>query len=377
MSILPAPFSPAVAALVTTSHRQRVRAEALFPDGTTYALEVEDYMLEWTERRSPRVEGTLSCALPDAATLEKLDPRTHVRIKVWAAYWLPAAAAWDEQLVADLHLRHRSVRRPANTVTLKVAGLEALLLDNGGYAEGASDSDTGTRTAAAYIAWMGAAILEGTPSAGVPWTVEPGGLTGEYVQAAPSNQWEELLNLAERENLDAYDDGLRHMVVTSDAVFTPPVHELDVDPDVGTLTDSDATMDRELWANHVLVRYTAPAPAGQSGELVITGTATVTGGPYTPAKSHWKQMLVERDGHPTQAKANAAARFLLRRLLSRSRGHNLEAVAAWWLRPGDTVGLTLPTGGRVLHLVSTVTFRTGGAMTLATRLPDTLTVIGE
>lgn len=112
-------------------------------------------------------------------------------------------------------------------------------------------------------------------------------------------------------------------------------------------------------------------------EKVVVGTAAVTAGPYAPANAGGRRVFrEERDVPTTQAAANGAAATLLGRRLAEGRTLDLEAITAWWLRPGHTVAVRLPSGGREAHLVVAVDANlTSGRMRVATRLPDATTVI--
>ena len=88
-----------------------VTAKALTSIGTV-VLELEDYDVDITERRSPRWVARLRVKLPEAqATLDALDPRRLVRVLLTVSYRL-ANGQMSPLQVANLHLRERTVRRP-------------------------------------------------------------------------------------------------------------------------------------------------------------------------------------------------------------------------------------------------------------------------
>jgi hypothetical protein len=138
--------------------------------------------------------------------------------------------------------------------------------------------------------------------------------------------------------------------------------------DQGTVVSPSSSLDRNAWANYVRVRYRWRDSSG--ADKVIVATSYVSGGPYRITGPSGRRILeVERTGATTQAEANAVARSILNRALARGDSLTVQAVAAYWLRPGHTVDVQLPTGV-VRHLVARVSFDLlAGMMTVETRQP--------
>ena len=132
----------------------------------------------------------------------------------------------------------------------------------------------------------------------------------------------------------------------------------------------------EDWANQVILRYKWTDAGGADHRII--GSRRVTSGPYAAVAPNIRAYLEDRDTPTTQAEADAAAAALVARTVTRGRALRIATIAAYWVRPGDTVGpITLPTGDPETHLVAAVAFnlRTG-LMNLATRLPDNTGTIG-
>ncbi|ARU53514.1 hypothetical protein CBR64_20880 [Cellulosimicrobium cellulans] len=87
--------------------------------------------------------------------------------------------------------------------------------------------------------------------------------------------------------------------------------------------------------------------------------------------------MVQSQGYSRSSlKASAVAAARVRRTISRGRQMSVEAAAAaYWLRPGHTITVQLPTGPQERHLVSSVTFDLpSGTMHVRTRVPVDVTI---
>lgn len=349
------------------AHRQTFSAEVVNPDGTRYPLEVEDFRLSWDERRAPRAMATLVCAVPDRLILDEIDPRTGTRVEITAGYILPGGAE-EATLVADLGLRTRRVGRPADTMTLELAGDEALVID----ASPVATLGYGTSAASVPLVmqWLIRSALSPDPDVNISHP----DMTDTTV-ADISDRWASIADLADVIDAECYDDGLRGWHIDRrPTVKGASSAILRVGPG-GGITDSEASLDRDEWANHVALRYRWRDATDVDRQVI--GTATTTTGPFATATAGLKIFLDEREVPATQASANAAAKAVLSRFLSRSRSYQLTAIAHWWLRPGHTVTVQLPTGVQERHLVVSVEFTNDGLMTVTTRLPDKTSTIGE
>jgi len=378
-------FHPSVAELITGTHQVIVTARAI-SGGTTVPLDVEDYLVDWTERRTPRCTATLVCAAPDEATLALLDPRTYVRVIVTVSYRL-ASGSWDAHDVAHLQLRDRTVNRPRDTVTLTCASHEAAVLDFSPMTQHPDDYGTAMPDGTYTTTWDSASgmtrniiadmlleLLAGPMSdVTVVDEVHSGPAT---VPINPNDRWDQFESAAEQNGYEILDAGDRVIRLAALPALSPDTALALTVGANGTIEDSDAGVDRDGWANFVTLRYRWQEMSGtERVDRFTYGQQWVQSGPYAPTSSGWKTLVEDRDGHPGQQQANQAAANLLSRMLSRARSHTLTAVPAWWLRAGHTVTVQLPTGPQERHLVAGVVFRPTG-MTVVTRLPDSVSTIG-
>lgn len=360
----PAPYLDDAEAILAGAHGHIVRARAT---GATFTMplalvdEAGAVSLDYDEQRAPRVQARLLCALPATLEdLERLDPRAGVRVELDLGYRRPGGAQ-DVATVADLGLRRVSVNYADRTMSLSLAGDEALVVDASSVAVG--KVDTPTHRAGVQ------ALLEQAISPAPNFVANVPGDTAALVDPL-TDRWATAQDLADRKECALYDDGLRTFVLEPvPTVATTPAASLTVG-DGGTVLEPEADLARDAWFNYVCLRYRWRNAAG--ADQVITATAYVSSGPYAISGDAGKRILLdERNVPTTQAAANAAARAILVRQLSRSRSFTFTAIAAYWVRPGSTVSVTLPGGRPEAHLVSRVSFQPlVGTMTLATRLPD-------
>lgn len=371
MSPVTDPFSADTPDLLTRSLSHVAAARLVMPDGETVALDMVDGSLSWDERRSPRVDCQLDVRLPtDAAQLSRIDPRTGARLVVDAGYVRPGGAR-DVQTIANLSTRTRRVLRPADRTTLVARSDESLVIDTG--------ADTGPAvTGATTTATITSLIQQVFP--GTPVTVS--GPAGPAVTTeAYADRWDRIADLADRIGAQVYDDGLRAWKIAPAPALGTVVADLAVGA-TGTITDSAADLTRDgdgedssTWANAVVLVHEWVDGTGATQR--ITSRRRVTTGPYAAVTGNTKVLRVDRQSQISQANADVAAASLVARTVTRGRTLTLTAVSAYWLRPGHTVTVTLPTGGTETHLVVAVTFDLrAGLMDVTTRLPDNTGTIG-
>lgn len=377
------PFASDVAQLITATHEVKVTARAV-SGGTTVTLDLEDYTVDWTERRTPRVSAVLTCPIPDEATLALLDPRTYVRVVLTAAYRLPSGT-WDTQDVAHLMLRARNVNRPANTLTLTCASHESAVLDFSLMVQHPDDYGTGDMSQT----WASASDMTARTIADMLLELRSGPMADVAVidevhsgpatiAINPNDRWDgQFMVAAEQLGYDVFDNGDKVIRCAPLPTLAPETALTLTVGASGTILESDAGVDRDDWANFVTIRYKwQELVAGAQVDRWTYGQQWVQGGPYAPASSGWRVLVEDRPGHPSEAQADQAAANLLVRMLSRSRSLTIRSVSAWWLRAGHTVTVQLPTGAQERHLVVGVTFHSDNTMTVVTRLPDAVSTIG-
>lgn len=370
-----APFDPAVAQLVTFPHYETLSAVAVV-GVTQYPLDVQDYTIDLDEARSPRVRSTLVCAVPEAqATLDALDPRTLVKVRISVSYRLPSGTL-DTQQLFELHLRDRTVRRPDNTMTLQLASKEALIVDAAQAFSPYKDGGVLLHdSCVAFISQTVSMLFLDTPMAADTIIVTtPAGPEFTY-DAFPSDWWDGIRDALDLMDANLYDEGdgqLRlapRRYVTADATVVLNVGE------TGTITGSETGVSRDEWANDVQILWTWDNSANTALPDRRWGQAWVASGPFAQTSAGLKRVVENRSGRINVGLADPIARNVLRRLLARARTYQIDAVPAWWLRPEDTVTIQLPTGNQERHIVSSVTFTRTNGMSVITRLPDNQSVI--
>lgn len=328
---------------------------------TVVPLDVEAVTVGWDETRAPRVAASLTCRIPtNQGTLDLLDPRTGIRVEITAGYRRPDGTV-DAQLLADLVLRDRVVTRPDNRMTLRAASDESLLIDNASTPTGI----VGANTTANAIS---AVISQALPAQPPTITATAGAAVSGVIF---TDRWDAVDDLADRVSAQVYDNGLRAWFIAPMPVLTTaaPALVLAVGSG-GTVIASDTGLTRdEDFANAVVLVYNWRDAADV--EKVIRSRARVATGPYASVGGNVKTLVLDREVATTQAEANTAATSLVKRTVTRGRSFGLDTVAAYWLRPGHTVEVTLPLGPAESHLVTAVEFDpVAGSMHVTTRLPD-------
>lgn len=299
------------------------------------------------------------------ATLDELDPRTGTRLRIDAGYAYPGGSV-DVHPLANVDLRRRIVNRPANDVNLTAQGDEVLALDNRSL--GAPLALISTLTLVEAITQLITVATDSRPF-DFEITTADAQLLGATINVLPTHNLMQLITqLANRGNLWVYVDELRvwHIADRAElgAVTTLNATTGYADSTI-TSADSETSSDDE-WGNAVLVTF-------DDGTTVW---AEVTSGPY--ATDVAPRRVVEVDGGPPPAAAIARSVFassVLTRVSSRGRSITFESPSAYWLRPGQTITVELPTGGQQRVIVARVTFTTqDGRMTVTTRQPDDYTI---
>jgi len=364
--VIPAPYTATTAELLAQDHRNLVDAQLTHPDFGVLQLELaaargDRLSVTFDESSTPRASAQLSCPLPDVA----IDPRQGVRLAVAAGYGPVGDGVEDVQPLVDLVLRTAapSWSGPDARLDATASGDESLVLDA---SPAVAESTTGATHALAIEALLAKSV---SPRPTFLPDVGGAAVTVDTIE----DRWNALVDLADRVGAQLYDDGLRtwHLTPQPELVAAVPHHTLAVG-EGGTVLEPSRDTTRDDWFNYVRVRYRWRNAAGADQQVV--GTAYVTAGPYRITGPASRRILsVDRDVATTTAQANTVAQSILLRQLSRGDAVTVRAVAAYWLRPGMTVDVLMPTGELLRHLVARVTFDVlEGTMTVTTRLPITV-----
>ena len=182
--------------------------------------------------------------------------------------------------------------------------------------------------------------------------------------AAGDDCWSLISEAASRAGAWVYGDGNR-WIITGRPVNTGTIAHTVAAGDRGTLFSSDAQISREGSANSCLITY-----RWKEGTVdkLMSGFAEVNSGPLVPATAGRMGDATERKGPVSQATANKAAAGRLANLASRGRALLLEAHAAYWLRPSQTITAQLRTGAPEDVLIRAITYSPlAGTMNITTR----------
>lgn len=362
-----APYLPQVAGLIPGPLEHVARVRAVPRTGAPFTLDVDpgSLQLSFSEDWSPYAQLKLDCAVPATADLDRLDPRFNARLEVELGYVYPDGTE-DVAPAADLALRSRPVNRPADTLSMD-AGSDEYRAQDYRVLWWAGMERAGINEA---VAWMAAYAEHPEPvrfASDFPARTNVAELAEVEVQIG-DDYWSVMDDCAARTGKRIWCDEFRTWRVGARPERTGTVaHDLTVGEN-GTIITSSSSLDRDAWANAVCLRYRWNDAA--NNEHIVYGRALVSAGPFAVDAVGYKGYFEEIARPIGTAAADRAAATRLRNLVTRGRSITLTAAAAYWLRPGQTVRVTLPTGGPGLHLVQSVTFRPGdGLMDLTTREP--------
>lgn len=377
-----APWSGDLEQLLRSSLEHRWTVAVTDAAGNPIPLKVSTCSVTLDRSWSPYVQGVLTGPVPqDQAELDALDPRGRVKVVVSAGYVLPGAVV-DVHPLAVMYLARRDVDRPSNTLTLSVQGAEYLYdgwraLSNSAWA-GASWDNTTTARDAVNRCLIACGAVSGITDPS--WAYGQALTSTRWADAAPE-QWvpaatdpalDFARDIAARVGGWFRCDETGVWRLTGQSPVGQPVHALNVGA-AGTVVSSSTELTRDRWANAAVVRYRWDK-AGLTQTVI--GTAQITSGPYATSVVG---QVTAADELPWKSNAVAAANraaATLRTAFTLGRAITISAVAAYWIRPLDTVSIQLPLGPQERHQVGAVTFTLEtGSMDVRTQLPldDTIT----
>lgn len=369
-----APYAPDAEERIRFSARHTITATA-YPNGggSPITLDVEDASVEFDDSRAPRIQATLTCKIPaDPATLELLDARKTFRIKILAGYVYDSLTE-DIQLLADLHVRSREVRRPSNRVVFQCTSDEALMQDRKKMAWDSQPPQSNLKAALEYH--IAAASVGGTAP---PVVSDYDDLFGAsavsgLVQEAGQDSWSMVNESAARAGVSIFCEPDRTWRIAKPQTLSSDTALNLTTGGGGIIIESNSVYSRESFHNAVCIKYAWKDSGGV--DRVLYGHAYVSTGDFALTSIGYNTYYEERDKPATQAQADAAATAVLKALARRGRSFTLHAVSSYWLRPGNTVTATLPEGEQERLLVSAVHFNfPSGSMQVRLRQPEDITI---
>lgn len=350
-----------------------LRKVTINPSGlASFELPTDSLTVTLAEDWSPHIQAKITTSVPGLlAQLDALDARLNCRVNIQAGYRYSDGTK-DLLDLADLGLRDREVSRPDNDVTLNASSDEARAQDRRRVEYAGPFAFTGINAAvqwfADYAVYPALATLDSPFASSVGST----SVAGMDVKIG-TDMWSPIEDVAARAGLWVYCTTDRKWRISNrPELGGTPRHALEVGRN-GTIFSSTSRIERKEWANESIVEYAWTDAAGAS--QVIYGRARVTSGPYSVNVVGYKTDHKRYERPATQAQADAAASTRVKSLVTRGRGLELEAHAAYWLRPGDTITVQLLTGAAEAHIIKSITFDlVAGRMSIQTRQPLNVTI---
>ena len=376
MSSLYAPYKDDAEEQHRHSIRHKYSAIAHPRYGDAFELDVEDCNITFDSSWSPYIQGDLTLKLiEDQSKLDALDPRNGCRVSIYMGYVYDGFVD-DVNLVADLHLRSRTVERPRNQITLRLESDEALAQDYKRMSWDTQPPVTGINEFVKYHADIAQRPITATVVSDFPAGYGASSLTG-MVQEPGQDSLRMIADAADRLGLWIYVDGDRTWRIKARPQYVGTTALKLTTGASSTIFDVASVLTRgdvegTGFHNAVSVKYSWT----DSGNVarVIYGNAVVNSGTYNVA-SGYKTYSEERNYPITQAQATDVAVSKLRALVGRGSQMTMTAHAAYWLRPGMTVTVQLPLGDQQRLLVRQVSFRPStGTMQLALYQPIDVTI---
>ncbi|MCZ9883722.1 hypothetical protein [Arthrobacter sp. B2a2-09] len=371
-----APYAADAQDRIRFSSRHVITATAYPVSGSPFELDVEDAQVQFDESWSPRIQATLTCKVPeDKTVLESLDARKNVRVKIYAGYVWDSVTE-DIQLLADLHVRSREVKRPSNRLVLRCHSDEGLAQDYKRLAWDSAPPQSNLLDVVQYHANI-AVIPGAAPTVVTDFPSNFGASAVSGVTQDPGqDSWSLLSDAANRAGVQIYCTGDRKWRIAARPVISSDTALNLTTGGGGIIKESTALYSREEFNNAVCIAYKWRDVSNV--DHVLYGHAYISSGPFAMSAIGHNTYFEERNIPATQAQADAAATAALQAMAKRGRFFSIDAISAYWVLPGMTVTATLPTGDQERLLVSSVSFNfPSGAMSLRLRQPEDLTILNS
>ena len=356
------------------SSRHVIEATAYPVSGAPIPLDVESGQVTYDESQTPRIQAQLVCKLPgDQSILDQLDPRKTFRVQIRAGYVWDSVTS-DVQNLCLLVARKREVKLPDNRMTLDLSSDESLALD---YKRAAWDTQPPQSNLKDFVQYHADIARRGSSAATVVTEFTDPAFGASAVagvtQAPGQDSMRLIADVMNRAGAQVYcDDTGRWIIGKPYALSNTTALKLNTGGG-GVISEATAYLDREVFHNFVCLGY--KWRDANNVDQVVWGHALIANGPLAWNVIGYNSYFEERNYPATQAQANAAATSSLRALAKRGVGYQMDAVSAYWLRPGLTVTADLPDYTQDRVLVSAVQFNfPSGQMHLRLRRPEDLTI---
>jgi hypothetical protein len=363
-----APYAPQALETIRNTHRQKATATFYPATGDPVELVVNDGQVILSEAWAPHAQVQLSCSGgQDPATLAAMDPRQSPRLEIKAGYIYPGAGE-DVQLLATVHLTERRLVQPGDSLELQADSAELLAQDVVWLEATQTKSYTDLPTALVQL------LAYVRPGMALDHDMPPGyrsDLTSAVVLEQGQPVWDVIAHLVLQAGLWVFvkEDGSWRIQEKASTASTTSVF-LATSGAGSIVTKLDDVLSRNDYYSAAMIRYRWKNTSGVDQEIVGTWAPAAAAG--------WKgsgqnTLVMERKGAITQFYADQAARLTVKNMSTRGASYQVDAVAAYWLRPGHTVQVTLANGATARHICKQVVFHLGsGSMTVTTREPSNL-----
>lgn len=355
------------------SARHIVSAVAYPVGADPVVLEVEDASVQFDDSTAPRIQATITCKIPtDAGALESLDARKTFRVELWAGYIYDGINE-DNQLLADLHVRSREIKRPSNRLVFQCHSDESLASD---YRRASWDGQPPQSNILDALEYHVEIASRGGVVPPVVSDFDPfygASAVAGLVQETGQDSWSVIREAAARAGVSVYCDSDRTWRIAKPQALSADTALNLTTGGGGIIIESNSVYSRENFHNTVCIKYAWKDI--NNVDQVIYGHAFINSGDFDTDVIGINSFYEERNVPATQAQADAAATATLKALARRGRSFVIQAVSAYWLRPGATVTATLPEGEQERLLVSAVNFSfPSGSMSVRLRQPEDIAI---
>lgn len=365
MTIAPitAPYQAQAQDVLTRTHRQRVYAK-ITAGATVETVEISDGSVALSEDWSPHQKFSITS--PALAQLLALaDPRDAPKIEVLAGYVYPGDGGQDVHPLATGHIRSGSNDAPGDAHVMECASDELRTLDSKWMGPRQTKSFPGVLEAVTWI------LDYACPTPQTITTDILGSHRPDLVAAVALEpgkpMWDQLYTIALAAGLWIYVDTTGAWQLTTRPTAAGEAAVLLRQGPASLVKKITHVQDLDPYYTAAVLQFKWKDAGGADHEIFGTWAPPAGGGEF--GAGH-KVFSATRDVQTNQYSADEAARLTVAQLSTRGDSYTIEAVAAYWLRPGHTVAIG---DEGIRHIVKTVTFNLGaGTMTLATREPSNL-----
>lgn len=324
------------------------------------------YSLTW----SPYVQASFTAAMPlDPVQRAQLDPRAKVYVHLDLGYRTASRRFLPN--MAQLRLS-KADPNPDGTVDVVVLGMEATAQE----AAWTRDWDfslprTGIVECLTDLIRSGTIGFQRSVVSSLPNGYRRDLLadTEQPLVSDGANIWSSIDSLAAQANLKVWEDGLKVWHIEPRRQFSAAPALLLADGPGGLVTEWEPVRSRDNWYNEVRLTFPDAPRDPHFPDREVRGIAQ-TRGKYSPTLVGSVTYAADRPGWANYNSAAAAATALMATFEARTYRFKVEAVAAYWLRPGMLVDLDLG-GVRSRQLVESVDFRPWeGLMDLETSIDE-------